>query len=290
MIFQSSRSLRTATPRRRSYGSTICHFNPRGPCGPRHRLGFYGGYYHRISILAVLADRDRLRPGLCDYPHGISILAVLADRDSTRLHVISPFLVFQSSRSLRTATAQTWPLVGTEGHFNPRGPCGPRLRDCRALKSPINFNPCGPCGPRRAQDLRPGPAMEISILAVLADRDCCLPGNRPYLPIYFNPRGPCGPRPAVRLEKFFSSCISILAVLADRDVLIAKSKSLLIQISILAVLADRDLMAAENDFWALVISILAVLADRDGAGDFDGHERAISILAVLADRDGTAKL
>ena len=36
----------------------LIHFNPRGPCGPRHGGGSSQGYFKKISILAVLADRD----------------------------------------------------------------------------------------------------------------------------------------------------------------------------------------------------------------------------------------
>ena len=67
-------------------------------------------------------------------------------------------LVFQSSRSLRTATHRciTWPRYSK--CFNPRGPCGPR----RGLENSVQdgemegFNPRGPCGPRqqrRTKDL-----------------------------------------------------------------------------------------------------------------------------------------
>ena len=65
--------------------------------------------------------------------------------------------IFQSSRSLRTATRKVFVALMPDKYFNPRGPCGPRhaglvhhpglLRD---------FNPRGPCGPRqqrRTKDL-----------------------------------------------------------------------------------------------------------------------------------------
>ena len=57
------------------------HFNPRGPCGPRHihLLGLGSGA--GISILAVLADRDDVREATFSHIRDISILAVLADRD-----------------------------------------------------------------------------------------------------------------------------------------------------------------------------------------------------------------
>ena len=56
-----------------------------------------------ISILAVLADRDFIlfRPFLWRH---ISILAVLADRDVFEWWERLVTVIFQSSRSLRTAT------------------------------------------------------------------------------------------------------------------------------------------------------------------------------------------
>ena len=78
--FQSSRSLRTAT------------------CGYYRLLGEFA-----ISILAVLADRDQC-PENVNNPHSISILAVLADRDTRDLLLNKPVDLFQSSRSVRTAT------------------------------------------------------------------------------------------------------------------------------------------------------------------------------------------
>ena len=79
-------------------------------------------------------------------------------------------------------------------NFNPRGPCGPRPAP-PAICTPswAYFNPRGPCGPRRYAVNAQFLGSDISILAVLADRD-------PYLPVIllgvrnFNPRGPCGPR------------------------------------------------------------------------------------------------
>ena len=56
---------------------------------------------------------------------------------------------FQSSRSLRTATADVGMRIGYYRYFNPRGPCGPRHPD------PVHH----------------AMGAGISILAVLADRD-----------------------------------------------------------------------------------------------------------------------
>ena len=191
-----------------------------------------------ISILAVLADRDRRGRGACtrcaaDFnPRGpcgprratvellldrliISILAVLADRD--RDH---------GARGRRRE------------NFNPRGPCGPRpmsrsvtirLEPFQSSRSLRTATPCSATWVRMAR---------ISILAVLADRDHI---------------GLCAIPPPM---------ISILAVLADRDRQKAAADAATKAISILAVLADRDsfLSIYLLQKW---ISILAVLADRD---------------------------
>ena len=102
------------------------YFNPRGPCGPRHKCVspkvwadvFQSSRSLRtattlsampigswnISILAVLADRDALQAPSGWWMKTISILAVLADRDYSRYFLSRLTSIFQSSRSLRTAT------------------------------------------------------------------------------------------------------------------------------------------------------------------------------------------
>ena len=56
-------------------------------------------------------------------------------------------------------------------HFNPRAPCGARLRAATAFRSQGDFNPRAPCGARRSHG--------------------CYPAY-PYR--HFNPRAPCGAR------------------------------------------------------------------------------------------------
>ena len=170
LSFQSSRSLRTATRSANTSGAAPSHFNPRSPCGPRHLATL-----SRVLLVPFQSSRS-LRTatgnfGDHDNMTKISILAVLADRD----------LELDLSRKNRTK------------HFNPRGPCGPRLfikflnlesetfQSSRSLRTATTrpggcpshrpyFNPRGPCGPRH------GRTSNSSIL------------------LHFNPRGPCGPR------------------------------------------------------------------------------------------------
>ena len=125
----------------------------------------------KISILAVLADRDleldlsrknRTKHFNPRGPCGPRQRAFGGRR---------PQVIFQSSRSLRTATRASSGRNGDHQYFNPRGPCGPQLLNLRPKEVPPN----------------------ISILAVLADRDMRSPSGLMRLS-YFNPRGPCGPR------------------------------------------------------------------------------------------------
>lgn len=68
-----------------------------------------------------------------------------------RQKAIPYIAVFQSLRSLRTATPSGPTPPGTAAYFNPRGPCGEERRGWD-----LHFNPRGPCGPRqqrRTKDL-----------------------------------------------------------------------------------------------------------------------------------------
>ena len=147
-------------------------FNPCGPCGPQRLPVLHHRGPRRISILAVLADCDKDWQGvfldtdsisilavladrdgiayLAAADHGeISILAVLADRDAMRSMRSFSVVIFQSSRSLRTATRRPRTISSLALNFNPRGPCGPRLSLRLALVGGLTyFNPRGPCGPR----------------------------------------------------------------------------------------------------------------------------------------------
>ena len=192
--FQSSRSLRTATIFFILLDLLLSDFNPRGPCGPRLPVLPIQFWSYAISILAVLADRDMGQDG--------------TGEGST---------VFQSSRSLRTATI----IVVLPAPGKP-------FQSSRSLRTAT-----------RSAELSTA-TTRISILAVLADRDTDRTFPSSALTIDFNPRGPCGPRPSVLRNHAVEAHISILAVLADRDSTQTTHLKLDLRISILAVLADRD--------------------------------------------------
>ena len=170
-----------------------------------------------ISILAVLADRDRA-PGLRGgEAGGISILAVLADRD------------------------RRWPRCrAPRRHFNPRGPCGPRLATPSRFGLRTGFQSSRSLRTATYKSRFLGSIRGISILAVLADRDL-ITGEILPLPRHFNPRGPCGPRLLAHRQdrgaKIFQSSQSLRTATCD----CAYKEHIHFSISILAVLADRDL-------------------------------------------------
>ena len=169
-LFQSSRSLRTAT------AGLLCDPPPA-----------------KISILAVLADRDGGLPGCLGRPHGISILAVLADRDS----------------ALR-------PGDSTPPHFNPRGPCGPRLV---APNSPLKSLLISILAVLADRDILHSNLLDtriISILAVLADRDP-RQGADDNKPSAFQSSRSLRTATPISGTHLGMLIISILAVLADRD-------------------------------------------------------------------------
>ena len=152
---------------------------------------------------------------------------------------------------------------GTAIYFNPRGPCGPRRNYAIIGKSHKAF--------QSSRSLRTAtivyatfyPIVDISILAVLADRDN-----------------------TDKRERLVTD-ISILAVLADRDTGACPGCALPSRFQ-----SSRSLRTATMLFLAPVvvapqISILAVLADRDHQlWQYSSPGCEISILAVLADRDG----
>ena len=191
----------------------------------------------------------------------ISILAVLADRDNNLSGGFPAAL-----------------------YFNPRGPCGPRLSTGSGEKYIKDFNPRGPCGPRHGRQHQPGDPAAISILAVLADRDCFWRRD-------IEPKGAFQSSRSLRtatvrgLHKEVCGRISILAVLADRDGHDSVLKIANRNFNPRGPCGPRrghDFRRDTRD----AISILAVLADRDIKPGTDFHRKFhISILAVLADRD-----
>ena len=108
----------------------------------------------------------------CLISKGISIHAPHAGGDSGFHISIQPRGTFQSTPPMRGATGGLWIHRCKEKYFNPRPPCGGRLKPVVWISGVADFNPRPPCGGR---------------LVVLWNT------NEDF---NFNPRPPCGGRPA----------------------------------------------------------------------------------------------
>ena len=151
-------------------GSAAGNFNPRTPCGVRRTaMGKQSGFllfqsthplrgatpYPRdycwrrcISIHAPLAGCDgHARQEQRD--HGISIHAPLAGCDWAATIDGTTLTAFQSTHPLRGATPRRPGRAARRWNFNPRTPCGVRLRSAgRDHAGRVHFNPRTPCGVR----------------------------------------------------------------------------------------------------------------------------------------------
>ena len=147
-------------------------------------------------------------------------------------------VIFQSTLSLRRATAGPRAILLHTLYFNPRSPCGERLIRLLEADQGIdisihallaesdlgsrqrngrlgNFNPRSPCGER--------PIHHIEVLTerYFNPRSPC--GERRLSPPntirngYFNPRSPCGERRGECHHCKSGICISIHALLAESD-------------------------------------------------------------------------
>ena len=170
------------------------YFNPRAPCGARPSVPAKSFLPFVISIHAPLAGRDVSPPVPRMPSFGISIHAPLAGRDRCW---------FSGGKFL--------------SDFNPRAPCGARLRPLPPASGSANFNPRAPCGARRLLRRSTRHGSVISIHAPLAGRDSALLFHACRASVFqstrplrgatassfrsprpgsnFNPRAPCGARP-----------------------------------------------------------------------------------------------
>ena len=216
------------------------YFNPRAPCGARQQAVRYSVSYISFQSTRPLRGATRDLVG-CSGRVGISIHAPLAGRD-------------------RPGSALQSPCC----YFNPRAPCGARLRvHSDASGFAVDFNPRAPCGARRLDRLRTVQRHRFQSTRPLRGatlQRCCS-----AVPTCdFNPRAPCGARPAAAIVTTLADDISIHAPLAGRDSFAAPAASGAYGISIHAPLAGRD-MAVAHPMWLQAISIHAPLAGRDSA-------------------------
>ena len=124
------------------------YFNPRGPCGPRLHMIESFCISLRISILAVLADRDGSGLKLdLSRKNNFNPRGPCGPRRGT-INSANRRQLFQSSRSLRTATQEA-----VADKYTAMISILAVLADRDSSRSKTNslntdFNPRGPCGPR----------------------------------------------------------------------------------------------------------------------------------------------
>ncbi len=145
--FQSTHSLRSATPLHHRKSHCSCRFNPRTPCGVRpsaimgsggskpfqstHSLrsatvcGYQRRYIREVSIHALLAECDGSPPKSTFKPSSFNPRTPCGVRPTWRTIDMS-LSKFQSTHSLRSATRGNSVEQRSVPCFNPRTPCGVR--------------------------------------------------------------------------------------------------------------------------------------------------------------------
>ena len=213
-LFQSTRPLRGATAAGMVLSPPRPHFNPRAPCGARRdrRRGDYARA--DISIHAPLAGRDEIAD--------VEIMLEQIFQSTRPLRGATQAVrdgkykpIFQSTRPLRGATAAMILATYPPADFNPRAPCGARLKELQDRLTEIAFQSTRPLrgatvslgffvvqpvisihAPLAGCDFSDPffPAsLLISIHAPLAGCDDVIPDDW-YQYNHFNPRTPCGVR------------------------------------------------------------------------------------------------
>ena len=146
-------------------------------------------------------------------------------------------------------------------YFNPRAPCGARLRHMLREKAPRNFNPRAPCGARPPRGATSRRLADISIHAPRVGRDMTSLGKVSIIQ-HFNPRAPCGARPCLRCHCQRGCVISIHAPRVGRDRWGKYSAERRDGISIHAPRVGRDYISYRRR-WYQMISIHAPRVGRD---------------------------
>ena len=168
--FQSTHPLRGATTRSSESSVQCTYFNPRTPCGVRHKSG------NKVLDHVKFQSTHPLR--------GATML---------RFCRLLTSLPFQSTHPLRGATCPDVLPIGVQLYFNPRTPCGVRPKSAAETIMQQQFQSTHPL--RGATDFpeRSCILIDISIHAPLAGCDA-IPVFAVGLQFDFNPRTPCGVR------------------------------------------------------------------------------------------------
>ena len=168
--FQSTHPLRGATRPGRPFPPSGCYFNPRTPCGvrPARSARSVGrGHFNPRTPCGVRPPSYICHLLRCifqsTHPLRGATLHAAVGTDARAISIHAP-LAGCDTRARRSA--------GSRYHFNPRTPCGVRLRAAYPWGCDrAHFNPRTPCGVRRTWATGSSATFCISIHAPLAGCD-----------------------------------------------------------------------------------------------------------------------
>ena len=203
-----------------------------------------------MAFQSTLPLRGTTWCGLSRVSHGvISIHAPLAGNDRHRRRR-QQSLQISIHAPLAGNDAWSHPHCSRPTYFNPRSPCGERLRSAPSCCRPDYFNPRSPCGerPERPHNLHDNLRFQSTLPLRGTTGYSCAPVQPQR---YFNPRSPCGERPQDSSQHPRPMPISIHAPLAgnDADHLVGHC---IFSISIHAPLAGNDGISWSN--WTRIIN------------------------------------
>ena len=169
ILFQSTRPVWGATPRRAKLWPRPKSFNPRAPCGARP--GWLSAFGTRLSF------NPRAPCG--------------ARRKLARIKATALLVSIHAPRVGRDE--QPAVVMVPKSSFNPRAPCGARPGSAPSRPIGFCFNPRAPCGARHENSAGLHAFMQVSIHAPRVGRDgaCRIDCAERRC---FNPRAPCGAR------------------------------------------------------------------------------------------------
>ena len=178
-------------------------FNPRTPCGVRH---YFTRFRHRIVLISIHAPHAG-----CDDSPSASASVPVAFQSTHPMRGATALFIGVDIRHLISIHAphagcdrgrpRTLPVFG---HFNPRTPCGVRLRSDRSCQC---FTSISIHAPHAGCDMQ---SSGLSYSSRKFQSTHPMRGaTRPFRPYpmrrrYFNPRTPCGVRPSA--ADSFSAC------------------------------------------------------------------------------------
>ena len=180
-------------------------------------LGICPSRVTEISIHALHAECDLIRLYACDFLKPFQSTHSMRSATGERKKKQIAQSQFQSTHSMRSATRfggwfDRYKIISIHAlhaecdipfkrkqtkynvYFNPRTPCGVRLKCRFVMQATFDFNPRTPCGVRQNMPSSVNASTTISIHALHAECDLATGCSKEEILKDFNPRTPCGVR------------------------------------------------------------------------------------------------